>query len=95
MLILEEIFAWTLMTLIIRSKNKKTTRSKDGNIKTYEKIYGYYGSFDQAVERFLRVSNNCVTGMERLDIKEYVKYIAESNKMAVKTFKEIMEGSVK
>lgn len=69
----------------------KTIKDKDGSNKTYEKIHGYHGTFDQAVEKFLRLSHDCVTDVESVKIQEYVKHIDESNKAAVQAFKEIME----
>lgn len=73
-------------------KQIKKAKDKSGNDREYEKIHGYYGVFDQAVEKYLRISNNCVTDVERLEIKEYAKYIVENNKAAVQAFKELMEG---
>lgn len=72
-------------------RQKYLGTSKDGAKKEYSKIISHCGSMEQALETFLRMNQIPQDSKLAVDLMEYVNYIEQSNKLAVKALKSVLE----
>lgn len=73
-------------------KQKYIGTRKDGTKKETVKIISHCGSLEQALETFLRMNQIPQDSKLAFDLMEYVNYIEQSNKEAVRALKSVMEG---
>lgn len=74
-------------------KRKYIGESKDGKPKEVVKTYGYYGSVESALERYIELRQLDVLDGERVSLDEYVKTIERVNKDTVRALQDVMEAS--
>lgn len=68
-------------------KQKYEGKTKDGEPKDAERICGYFGKLDQALEEFLK-SNQLDRGSDlAMDIEEYAQFVSQVNNAAVEAIK--------
>lgn len=72
-------------------RQKYIGTKKDGTKKESVKIISHCGSLEQALETFLRLNQIDRGAKLAVDLMEYVNYIEQSNKLAVKALKSVLE----
>lgn len=56
-------------------------------MKDAERICGYYGKLDHALEEFLKANQLDISADQKLDMQEYVQFVSQVNKAAVEAIK--------
>ena len=74
-------------------KQKYIGTRKDGTKKESVKIISHCGSFEQALELFLRINQVPKEAKIAVDLMEYANYIEQSNKEAVQALKSVLDGN--
>lgn len=74
-------------------KEKYAGKTKDGKEKEAEKVIGYYGKLESAIEGFIKHNQIASIGDLSVDLREYVKMVEEVNKKAVNDIMSLLGKS--
>lgn len=68
-------------------KQKYLGKTKEGEDRETERICGYYGKLDHAIEEFLKTNQLDRGDDQVMDMEEYAQFVSQVNKAAVETIK--------
>ena len=68
-------------------KQKYLGKTKEGEDRETERICGYYGELDHAIEEFLKANQLDHGDDQMMDIEEYAQFVSQVNKAAVEAIK--------
>ena len=68
-------------------KQKYLGKTKDGESKETERICGYYGKLDHAIEEYLKANQEDRGDDQAMDMEEYAQFVSQVNKAAVEAIK--------
>ena len=68
-------------------KQNREIMAKDGNLREIERVCGYYGKLDHALEEFLKANQIDQGPDQAMDMEEYVQFVSQVNKAAVEAIK--------
>jgi len=66
--------------------------TKDGEKKEYEKTIGYFSNLDNALKRYLIHNQTDFMADSSMSLDEYLEFVEEANKQAIKEIKSLLEG---
>ena len=68
-------------------KQKYEGKTKGGEARDAERICGYYGKLDQAIEEFVKQNQLDLSEDQVMDFEDYVQFVSQVNKAAVEAIK--------
>ena len=71
-------------------KQKYEGKTKEGNTKEMERICGYYGKLDQALEEFLKQNQGDCAADTAMEMRCYAQFVNQANKEAVEALKTVL-----
>jgi len=75
-------------TLSYTLRQKYTGKTKSGEEKEAYRTFGYYGTVEKAIKRYIELSQLDVLDGERLTLEEYVDSIQKINAIALQGIQE-------
>ena len=73
-------------------KQRYTGEKKDGTRYQAEKVCGYYGNLEGAIDKCIKLNQIDSMAGTSVDLRGYVSLVYEANMQAVKAIKSIVEG---
>ena len=74
-------------------KQRYTGEKKDGTKYQAEKVCGYFGKLDGAIDKYIKLNQIDSMAGTSVDLRGYVSLVYEANMQAVKAIKSIVEGN--